>query len=85
MFIAHDLSLVRFLCERIGVMYRGNLVELKDSEDLFANPVHDHTRELLAAQPVPDPAEERMRREIRQRQAADTDGAALVRAPEQRR
>ncbi|MYH00206.1 MAG: ABC transporter ATP-binding protein [Acidimicrobiaceae bacterium] len=61
-FIAHDLSLVRYLCDRIGVMHQGRLVELKSTEDLFADPVHDHTRELLAAQPVPDPATEQERR-----------------------
>ena len=61
-FIAHDLSLVRYLCDRIGVMHRGRLVEFKSTEDLFADPVHDHTRELLAAQPVPDPTTESQRR-----------------------
>ena len=61
-FIAHDLSLVRYLCDRIGVMHRGRLVELKSTEDLFADPVHDHTTELLAAQPVPDPTAEQERR-----------------------
>ena len=61
-FIAHDLSLVRYLCDRIGVMHRGRLVELRSTEDLFADPVHDHTRELLAAQPVPDPVTEQERR-----------------------
>ena len=61
-FIAHDLSLVRYLCDRIGVMHQGRLVELESTEDLFANPVHHHTRELLAAQPVPDPITEQERR-----------------------
>ena len=61
-FIAHDLSLVRYLCDRIGVMHRGRLVELRSTEDLFADPVHAHTTELLAAQPVPDPATEQQRR-----------------------
>ena len=66
-FIAHDLSLVRYLCDRIGVMHQGRLVELKSTEDLFADPVHDHTRELLAAQPVPDPTTEQERRALRRR------------------
>ena len=66
-FIAHDLSLVRYLCDRIGVMHRGRLVELKSTEDLFADPVHGHTRELLAAQPVPDPTTEQERRAHRRR------------------
>ena len=61
-FIAHDLSLVRYLCDRIGVMHRGRLVELRSTEDLFADPVHGHTKELLAAQPVPDPTTEQERR-----------------------
>ncbi len=68
-FIAHDLSLVRYLCDRIGVMHRGRLVELKSTEDLFADPVHHHTRELLVAQPVPDPVGERQRRAHRRRLA----------------
>ena len=66
-FIAHDLSLVRYLCDRIGVMHRGRLVELRSTEDLFAGPVHGHTRELLAAQPVPDPITEQERRTHRRR------------------
>ena len=64
-FIAHDLTLVRFLSDRIGVMYEGALVELQNTEDLFNNPSHHHTRELLAAQPVPDPKTERERRALR--------------------
>ena len=66
-FIAHDLSLVRYLCDRIGVMHQGRLVELERTEDLFADPVHRHTRELLAAQPVPDPVAEQERRAQRRR------------------
>ena len=66
-FIAHDLSLVRYLCDRIGVMHRGRLVELDSTEDLFADPAHHHTRELLLAQPVPDPIIERERRARRRR------------------
>ena len=66
-FIAHDLSLVRYLCDRIGVMHQGRLVELRSTEDLFTDPVHDHTTELLAAQPVPDPTTEQERRAHRRR------------------
>ena len=55
LFIAHDLSLLRFLCDRIGVMYRGELVELATTEELFASPLHSYTQSLLAAMPVPDP------------------------------
>jgi peptide/nickel transport system ATP-binding protein len=68
-FIAHDLALVRFLCDRIGMMHQGRLVELKDTEELFNSPTHRHTRELLAAQPIPDPVKERERRDVRQRLA----------------
>ena len=68
-FIAHDLALVRFLCDRIGVMHQGRLVELKATEEIFRNPSHRHTRELLASQPTPNPVEERERREVRKRLA----------------
>ena len=68
-FIAHDLALVRFLCDRIGVMHQGRLVELKATEEIFRNPSHSHTRELLASQPTPNPVEERERREVRKRLA----------------
>ena len=55
LFIAHDLSLLRFLCDRIGVMYRGKLVELAETEDLFISPLHSYTKSLLSAIPIPDP------------------------------
>ncbi|MBT9135473.1 MAG: Oligopeptide transport ATP-binding protein OppF [Firmicutes bacterium] len=56
MFIAHDLSVVRFITDRVAVINRGQLVELADTEDLFANPLHPYTRSLLSAVPIPDPA-----------------------------
>lgn len=62
LFIAHDLSVVRFLCDRIGVMYQGKLVETAPTEELFAFPKHEYTKKLLAAIPKPDPALERERR-----------------------
>ena len=62
LFIAHDLSVVRFLCDRIGVMYQGKLVETAPTEELFAAPKHEYTKKLLAAIPKPDPALERERR-----------------------
>lgn len=62
LFIAHDLSVVRFLCDRIGVMYQGKLVETAPTEELFASPKHEYTKKLLAAIPKPDPALERERR-----------------------
>ena len=62
LFIAHDLSVVRFLCDRIGVVYQGKLVETAPTEELFAFPKHEYTKKLLAAIPKPDPALERERR-----------------------
>ena len=59
LFIAHDLSVVRFISDRIGVIYRGKLMELATSEQLFAHPLHPYTRALLSAIPMPDPAGER--------------------------
>ena len=61
LFVAHDLSVVRYLSDRIGVMYLGSLVEVAETEELFLNPVHPYTRGLLAAIPVPDPHAENAR------------------------
>ena len=59
LFIAHDLSAVRFISDRIAVIYRGRLVELAECEELFAHPMHPYTRALLSAAPYPDPDVER--------------------------
>ena len=64
LFIAHDLSMVEFLCDRVGVMYHGKLVELAPTAELYANPMHPYTRALLSAIPVPDPIAERNRPRI---------------------
>ena len=59
LFIAHDLSVVRFISDRIAVIHKGKLVELAESEQLFAHPLHPYTRALLSAIPMPDPASEK--------------------------
>ena len=64
MFIAHDLSMVKYISDRIGVMYLGNLVELADSDTLFDTPLHPYTRALLSSVPRPDPREERAHKRI---------------------
>ena len=64
LFIAHNLSVVKYFSDRIGVMYYGKLVELADSEELFAHPIHPYTKALLSAIPQPDPKSERRRKRI---------------------
>lgn len=55
LFIAHDLSIVRFISDRIGVIYKGDIVEIADAEELFNYPMHPYTRSLISAIPIPDP------------------------------
>ena len=64
MFIAHDLSVVKYFYDRIAVMYFGKIVELADADELFANPCHPYTRSLLSAIPFPDPHYENREREL---------------------
>ena len=64
LFIAHDLSKVEYLCDRVGVMYHGKLVELAPTAELYANPQHPYTKALLSAIPVPDPIAERNKKRL---------------------
>ncbi|WP_461202684.1 ABC transporter ATP-binding protein [Anoxybacillus sp. TBDG-1] len=64
LFIAHDLSMVKYISDRIGVMYFGKMVELADAEELYRNPIHPYTKSLLSAIPHPDPETERTRKRI---------------------
>jgi oligopeptide transport system ATP-binding protein len=64
LFIAHDLSMVKYISDRIGVMYMGNLVELAESDELYNNPIHPYTKSLLSAIPLPDPRYERTRKRM---------------------
>jgi oligopeptide transport system ATP-binding protein len=63
-FISHDLSVMRFICDRIAAIHRGNMVELADAETLFSHPLHPYTRSLLSAVPLPDPEYERNKRPL---------------------
>ncbi len=64
LFIAHDLSVVKYFSDRIGVMYYGKMVELSTADELFAHPMHPYTRSLLSAIPQPDPRSEKNRTRI---------------------
>ena len=73
LFIAHDLSVVKYFSDRIGVMYFGKMVELATSDELFAHPLHPYTKSLLSAIPLPDPISEKKRQRVTYNPLADHD------------
>ena len=64
LFVAHDLSVVKYFSDKIGVMYFGKMVEMATSDELFAHPCHPYTKALLSAIPLPDPDYEKTRTRI---------------------
>ncbi|MEK4924475.1 ABC transporter ATP-binding protein [Cytobacillus sp. FSL R5-0569] len=84
LFIAHDLSMVKHISDRVAVMFGGKIVELAESEELYANPLHPYTKSLLAAIPIPDPAIERQKKretlsaQEERREEYQLDNAELV-------
>lgn len=83
LFIAHDLAMVEYLCDRVGVMYRGKLVEIAPTAELFANPQHEYTKALLSAIPYPDPVAERKRERVNfDEMTFDREGVLMEVAPE---
>ncbi|MEM9773849.1 MAG: ATP-binding cassette domain-containing protein [Chloroflexota bacterium] len=61
LFIAHDLSMIRNVCKRVAVMFKGRIVEMADTDELYQNPIHPYTQVLLSAVPIPDPDIEKQR------------------------
>lgn len=76
LFVSHDLAVVRAVSHRVAVLYRGNIVEMGEADDVTARPQHPYTRKLFMAAPVPDPTAQRERRRERHALAAAQDGVA---------
>ncbi len=64
-FISHDMSVIRYMCDRVAVMYRGRIVETGDTDQVVNHPQHDYTRALLSAIPYPDPRDRRIHKRFR--------------------
>lgn len=73
LFIAHDLSMVKHISDRVAVMYAGKIVELAESEELYSNPQHPYTKSLLAAIPIPDPKVEAKKKRVMMDEQHETD------------
>lgn len=73
LFIAHDLSMVKHISDRVAVMYRGKIVELAESEELYSNPQHAYTKSLLSAIPIPDPKIERQKKRVLMEEQTEED------------
>lgn len=81
-FIAHDLSIIRFLCDRVGVMLKGKIVETANTDEIFEHPMHPYTKSLLSAIPVPDPRIIRMKKFISYDADELSDAGRLIEARE---
>lgn len=77
LFIAHDLSMVKYISDRIAVMYRGRIVEIGSAECVYNNPQHPYTKSLLSAIPLPDPREEKNRKRVVYKGEGFSEGASL--------
>ncbi|MFT4042379.1 MAG: ATP-binding cassette domain-containing protein [Gordonia sp. (in: high G+C Gram-positive bacteria)] len=73
LFVAHDLAVVRSVCDSVAVMNRGSIVEFGECDAVYSDPQHPYTARLLAAVPIPDPVRERARRAAKNREQTDTD------------